>query len=81
MSENIGTLSEVNEIIREQLKRLKCKQLQSQPKIKTAPGLRKCNKCKLWFPMEVMQPKKYKIKTVWICNQCLVKPDGRRRRK
>jgi hypothetical protein len=80
MSEDMVTvLPEVNEVIREQLKRLRCKQMRSRPTLE--PADRKCNKCKLWHPMENMTTKKYGRCTVWICSECLHRPDARLSRK
>ena len=65
MSEDMVTvLPEVNEVIREQLKRLRCKH-QSRPELKPLEGTRLCNKCKRRYPVEDMVIKQYSKKRVW----------------
>lgn len=82
MSEDMVTiLPEVNEVIREQLKRLRCKQNQSRPELKPLEGTRLCNKCKRRYPVEDMVIKQYSKKRVWICALCSITPDRRLSRK
>lgn len=82
MSEDMVTvLPEVNEILREQLKKLRCKQQQSRPELKPVEGTRLCNKCKRRYVIEDMIPRKYSRSTVWYCASCTITPDRRLSRK
>lgn len=82
MSEDMVTvLPEVNEVIREQLKRLRCKQHQSRPELKPAEDTRLCNRCKRRYPVADMTIKKYSKRQVWICALCSVALDRRISRK
>lgn len=83
MSEDMVTvLPEVNEVIREQLKKLRCKQQQSRPELKPAEGTRLCNKCKRRYSVDDMIPRKYsRNRTVWYCALCTITPDRRLSRK
>ena len=82
MSEDMVTvLPKVNDVIREQLKRLRCRQIQCRPDLRPAEGLRKCNKCKRMFPVEDMVQRKYDKSHTWYCALCNITPDRRLSRK